>query len=153
MDSSFRWKTKSGFWACAITFQTCSNTLTISDVSNWYYGSFGRPRYFQYNRQKHTRRAGSQMCYWTNYFLLTALHSLTTMSIQTNVTNIKPLMNTDKLLVTVRRHYTIGVNTKGNGNLEGCLTVHLPHEIMWNAILMQQGNFIDVFLARHVSST
>ena len=35
--------------------------------------------------------------------------------------------------------------------LEGCLTVHLPHEIMWNANLMQQGNFIDVFLARHVS--
>jgi len=37
--------------------------------------------------------------------------------------------------------------------LEGCLTVHLPHELMWNANLMQQGNFIDIFLARHVSST
>ena len=37
--------------------------------------------------------------------------------------------------------------------LEGCLTVHLPHEIIRNAILMQQGNFIDVFLARHVSGT
>ena len=24
-------------------------------------------------------------------------------------------------------------------------------EIMWNANLMQQGNFIDIFLARHVS--
>jgi len=36
---------------------------------------------------------------------------------------------------------------------EGCLTVHLPHEIMWNANLMQLGNFIDVFLARHVSGT
>jgi len=24
---------------------------------------------------------------------------------------------------------------------------------MWNANLMQQGNFIDVFLARHVSGT
>ena len=35
--------------------------------------------------------------------------------------------------------------------LEGCLTVHLPHEIMWNANLMQQGNFIDIFFARHVS--
>jgi len=34
---------------------------------------------------------------------------------------------------------------------EGCLTVHLPHEITWNANLMQQGNFINVFLARHVS--
>ena len=33
---------------------------------------------------------------------------------------------------------------------EGCLTVHLPHEIKWNANLMQKGNFIDVFLARHV---
>ena len=32
----------------------------------------------------------------------------------------------------------------------GCLTLHLPHEIMWNANLMQQGNFIDIFLARHV---
>ena len=36
---------------------------------------------------------------------------------------------------------------------EGYLTVHLPHEIMWNANLMQQGNFIDMFLARHVSGT
>jgi len=26
-------------------------------------------------------------------------------------------------------------------------------EIMWNANLMQQGNFIDIFLARHVSGT
>jgi len=31
--------------------------------------------------------------------------------------------------------------------------VHLPHEIKLNANLMQQGNFIDVFLARHVSGT
>ena len=30
---------------------------------------------------------------------------------------------------------------------EGCLTVQLPHEIMWNANLMQQGDFIDKFLA------
>ena len=29
----------------------------------------------------------------------------------------------------------------------------LPHEIKWNANLMQLGNFIDVFLARHVSGT
>ena len=36
---------------------------------------------------------------------------------------------------------------------EGCLTVHLPHEITWNANLTQQGNFIDVLLARHVSGT
>jgi hypothetical protein len=34
---------------------------------------------------------------------------------------------------------------------EGCLTVHLPHEITWNTNLMQQGNFIDVFSALHVS--
>jgi len=35
------------------------------------------------------------------------------------------------------------------------MTLHhyLPHEIMRNANLMQQGNFIDVFLARHVSGT
>jgi hypothetical protein len=36
---------------------------------------------------------------------------------------------------------------------EGCLTVHLLHEIIWNANLMQQGNFINVLLARHVSGT
>ena len=36
---------------------------------------------------------------------------------------------------------------------EGCLTVHLPHEIKWNANLMQLGNIIDVFLTIHVSGT
>ena len=36
--------------------------------------------------------------------------------------------------------------------LEVCLTVHLPHEIIWNANLMQ-GNFINVFLAPHISGT
>jgi len=42
----------------------------------------------------------------------------------------------------------------GRGNkLEGPLTLHLPHEIKWNANLLQQGNFIDVCLARHVSGT
>jgi len=34
---------------------------------------------------------------------------------------------------------------------EGCLTVHLPREVMWNANLIQQDNFIDVSLAQHVS--
>jgi len=38
-------------------------------------------------------------------------------------------------------------------SFEGCLTVHLPHEIKWNANLMQLGNVIDVFSARHVSGT
>jgi len=38
-----------------------------------------------------------------------------------------------------------------HSTFQGCLTVHLPHEIMLNAILMQQGNFIYVFLALHVS--
>ena len=37
--------------------------------------------------------------------------------------------------------------------LAGCLILHLPREIMWNANLMQQGNFIDVSLAWHVSGT
>jgi len=37
--------------------------------------------------------------------------------------------------------------------VEGCLTLHLPHELMWNASLMQQGNFVDIFLAQHVSGT
>jgi hypothetical protein len=36
---------------------------------------------------------------------------------------------------------------------EGCLNVHLPHEIILNANLMQQGNFINIFLARHISGT
>ena len=34
---------------------------------------------------------------------------------------------------------------------EGCLTLHLPHEIIWNASVIQQGNFIDVFLAGHMA--
>jgi len=37
------------------------------------------------------------------------------------------------------------------GVFEDCLTVHLRHEIMWTANLMQLCNFIDVFLAVHVS--
>jgi len=37
--------------------------------------------------------------------------------------------------------------------LGGCLIVRLPHEIISNANLMQQGSFIDIFLARHVSGT
>ena len=47
---------------------------------------------------------------------------------------------------------THGNDEKGI-HFEGRLTVHLPHEIIWNANWMQQGNFIDVFLARHVSGT
>jgi len=47
------------------------------------------------------------------------------------------------------------LNGPGTNNFlrrfEGCLTVHLPHEITWNANLMQLGNFINVFLARHVA--
>jgi len=31
--------------------------------------------------------------------------------------------------------------------------MHLPHEIKGNANLMQLGNFIDVFLSRHVLGT
>ena len=31
--------------------------------------------------------------------------------------------------------------------------MHLPHETTWNTNLMQLGNCIDVFLARHVSGT
>jgi len=31
--------------------------------------------------------------------------------------------------------------------------MHLPHEMKWNANLMQLGNFIDVLLARHVLGT
>jgi len=35
--------------------------------------------------------------------------------------------------------------------MKGRLTVRLPHEIKLIGNLMQLGNFIDVFLARHVS--
>ena len=45
------------------------------------------------------------------------------------------------------------VRSKKLLKIRGCLTVHLPHEIMWNATLMHQGNFINTFLARHVSGT
>ena len=38
-------------------------------------------------------------------------------------------------------------------DFEGCLTVHLPYEIKLNAKLIKLDNFIDVFLARHVSGT
>jgi hypothetical protein len=33
------------------------------------------------------------------------------------------------------------------------IKIYFKYEIMWNANVMQQGNFIDVFLARHVSGT
>jgi len=36
---------------------------------------------------------------------------------------------------------------KSSCKVEGCLMVHLPHEIMWNANLMQQRNFIDGILS------
>jgi len=29
--------------------------------------------------------------------------------------------------------------------------MHLLREMMWNANLMQQGNFVDMFLARYIS--
>jgi len=44
-------------------------------------------------------------------------------------------------------------STETKQKLEGCLNVHLSHEIIRNANLVQQGNFINVFLARHVSGT
>jgi len=37
--------------------------------------------------------------------------------------------------------------------LQVCLTVHRPRKMTWDARLMQQGNFIGIFLARHVSGT
>jgi len=47
------------------------------------------------------------------------------------------------LLSTISKYVYIHKQAFYN-NLEGYLTVHLPHEIMWNANLMQQGNFIDI---------
>ena len=49
--------------------------------------------------------------------------------------------------------YADRFQTRVTVSLEGCLNVHLPHEITCNANLKQQGNFIDIFLARHVSGT
>ena len=34
--------------------------------------------------------------------------------------------------------------------MKGCLTVLLPHEIMWNANLMQQGNFIIFYFIIYI---
>jgi len=46
-----------------------------------------------------------------------------------------------------------GSNPAANDKLfEGCLTLQLPHEIIWNANLMQQGDFINVFLARPIAT-
>ena len=45
------------------------------------------------------------------------------------------------------------IESQKNIQFEGCLTVHLPRETMWNASLMQQRNSIDVFLVLHVSGT
>jgi len=50
-------------------------------------------------------------------------------------------------------HWKKPVKLQVKSNFEGCLTVHLPHGIKWNANLMRQCNVIDVFLARHVSGT
>ena len=36
---------------------------------------------------------------------------------------------------------------------EGSAQMSHPYEMMWNANLVHQGNFIDIFLARHVSGT
>ena len=58
------------------------------------------------------------------------------------------------ILWTRASWYICVINTKKmQFYFEGCLSVHLPHEIKWNAKLLQLGNFIDVFLARHVSGT
>jgi len=56
----------------------------------------------------------------------------------------------DQLLVC-GQYAVLTKKCKCISKLEGCLAVHLPHEIQWDANLMQLGNFIDVFLARHVS--
>jgi len=73
-----------------------------------------------------------------------------------------PSTRFEPTITAIERLQTCALNRKSAGigyfvihscYIEGCLTVHLSHEIMWNANLMQQGNFIDVFLARHVSGT
>ena len=56
-----------------------------------------------------------------------------------------------KLIVTFRNFSKVSKHEFWK--IEGCLTVHLPHEIKLNANLMQLGNFIGVFLVRHVSGT
>ena len=148
----FRRKTNSGFCACAFKFRFSYTILTISDVSNWYFGWFGRPHYFQYNLQEQTRRAV------TNVFLNKLLSPHRTAFPKNNVDTDKCYYHETtyeyrQITIDSTRHYTIRVNTKQSSKLEGSLTVHFPHEIIWNANLMQQGNFNGVFLARHVSGT
>ena len=50
----------------------------------------------------------------------------------------------------VQRHWR---NYFGTQATHAPITRLCDHEIMWNANLMQQSNFIDVFLARPVSGT
>jgi len=49
------------------------------------------------------------------------------------------------------------LRTTGNWGLASILTDYqslgMFDSAMWNANLMQQGNFINIFLARHVSGT
>ena len=58
--------------------------------------------------------------------------------------NIQLLRFFCNLLLVRCLHDVYQMNTYVGGKLEGSLTVRLPHEIMWNANLMQQGNFIDI---------
>jgi len=48
------------------------------------------------------------------------------------------------------KHWWIHTDGRRSKNPDECI---LSNEIMWNANLMQLGNFIGVFLARHVSGT
>jgi hypothetical protein len=68
------------------------------------------------------------------------------------------LLEADKKLICVihLKHFLFKLDNIFCYNIctyfpEGCLTVHLPHEINLNASLMKLGNFIDVFLAGYVS--
>jgi len=49
--------------------------------------------------------------------------------------------------------FRLGTLHAGKTTNEGCLTVHLPHEITRNVNVMQQDTFINVFLVRYVSGT
>ena len=77
-----------------------------------------------------------------------SVFSLSTASILSEITE-KVYDIKSKWSRTERDEITTRIrNKKGVQNIifEGCVTVHLPHEIIWNANLMQQGNFINILM-------
>jgi hypothetical protein len=64
-----------------------------------------------------------------------------------------PNMRSWKVFKSLRLFTEPNAETEENKRRERGRKKERKKEIMWNANLMQQGNFIDIFLARHVSGT